>query len=1550
MKTHTRFVIAGVVILTALISGASPVGAGNAPPANDNLAEALAVAFQPYTDIQSTGSATTELGETLAFNNCQGDFTGATNVGATVWYKYTHSGANVNLQLDTVASEFDTVIAVYTGPAASPTYPGLTQIACGDQEFGSFQAGLTFVAVAGQTYYIQAGGWNGGFGRLALNLSPIVSTAGLRFTVNSTADNGDPSPEGVCDSGGGVCTLREALQESNTAAGTDNIWFSIGSGAVTIAPGSGYGFTAGVVIDARTQPGFSSAPIVALDGIAVGGTAFSTTATPSSIRGLVIQRFASTAVLSVVGGNVVQGNYIGTSLNGLADAGNGHGVYLASVSNNAIGGTTAAARNVISGNSNGVFVDGFASGANNNAVLGNYIGVDAAGTGDLGNDGYGVTILATAGTTGNVVGGSLAGARNVISGNGVDGVSISGATATGNTVAGNFIGTNALGNGAVPNSERGVRIEFGADNNTIGGSTAASRNVISGNTLDGVLILDVGATSNSVQGNYIGTNAAGNATVPNGGAGVAVSNAASNTIGGPTGTPGAAPGNVVSGNVHGIVIYGEGADGNTVQANVVGLNATGDAGLGNSDVGIWVLNGADDNVIGGTAAGAKNVASGNARGIAIFDSGTTGNIVQGNYAGTNLAGTAAIGNASEGVGIGYGASGNTVGGTAAGAGNLLSGNGQNGVRIGEGGAGANVVEGNFIGTNATGTAAVANGTNGVWILGGSSGNTIGSGNVISGNTGNGVLIDASNANTVSGTRIGTDAAGTAAVPNGGDGLRIDNASQNIIGTSVGATPGGACTGGCNLISGNSGHGVRINGGPSNHVRSSFVGLDVTGLADLGNGGDGVRVEAGASNIVGGGTASEGNVISGNAGSGVDIRGASSTGGAVRGSLIGTDSTGNLDRSNDLHGVHLSDNADAWIIGHNTLRNVISGHSTGYGVFVEGTSSGHIILGNNIGTNATGTAALGNGTGVFIDGSSDNQVGLSAFVGNLISGNGRGVWISGAGATGNTLVRNYIGTDAAGSAAVGNSTQGIMIDGAPNNTIGGTVPSERNVISGNGESGVDVRNPNATANSIIGNYIGTNAAGTAAVANYNGVSLLGSATGTFLGSATGITPGGACTGGCNLISGNSNRGVFLQGTGGNTVQGNFIGTNAAGTGGVGNGFFPLDVSAPNNLIGGATPAARNIISANANGVTLVGANNTLIGNYIGVQTDGASPLGNTSFGIWVYGPSPGTVIGGTGANDQNVIAHNAWVGIRLEDLAGTPVNVRIQRNSIFHNAQIGIDLGTDGVTANDTGDGDAGPNNLQNYPVLALSTVGGGTTTVSGSLNSTANTQFTLEFFQSFACDPSGQGEGQLFLGQATVTTDGSGNFNFNPALPGEAGAGSFITATATDPAGSTSEFSACIPAVNDGDDDNDGYTDDAESGAPLCTSAGDDDGDGTANDGCPGGPVQEGPFSEAQFKIGTGSQDPCGIDGWPSNLFDGGASANKLTIQDVTSFVAPDRHFDTNPGDPFYNPRWDIRPGAGALPKFINIQDVLELVAGPTGNPPMFGGGRAFGQTCPFPP
>jgi hypothetical protein len=251
-------------------------------------------------------------------------------------------------------------------------------------------------------------------------------------------------------------------------------------------------------------------------------------------------------------------------------------------------------------------------------------------------------------------------------------------------------------------------------------------------------------------------------------------------------------------------------------------------------------------------------------------------------------------------------------------------------------------------------------------------------------------------------------------------------------------------------------------------------------------------------------------------------------------------------------------------------------------------------------------------------------------------------------------------------------------------------------------------------------------------------------------------------------------------------------------------------------------------------------------------------------------------------------------------------------------------------------------------------------------------------------------EGRVYHGSAVA--DGAGNWSFPGAVVGPN-----VTATATNAGGSTSEFSApfacsgsadsdgdsicnsgdnCPGAANtnqangDGDafgdacdacpgtpdpaacadDDNDGYTDDDEAGMPLCTSPGDDDDDGTANDGCPGGPAQSGPFSEAQFNIGTGHLDACGLTGWPSNVNDDGPSANKLDILDVTRFVAPFRRFDTSPGHPLFNSRWDISPGKGGLTQWINILDITTLISGPTGNPPMLAGARAFDKDCPFPP
>ena len=114
--------------------------------------------------------------------------------------------------------------------------------------------------------------------------------------------------------------------------------------------------------------------------------------------------------------------------------------------------------------------------------------------------------------------------------------------------------------------------------------------------------------------------------------------------------------------------------------------------------------------------------------------------------------------------------------------------------------------------------------------------------------------------------------------------------------------------------------------------------------------------------------------------------------------------------------------------------------------------------------------------------------------------------------------------------------------------------------------------------------------------------------------------------------------------------------------------------------------------------------------------------------------------------------------------------------------------------------------------------------------------------------------------------------------------------------------------------------------------------------------MQAGAFSEADFKIGTSSTAPCGNDGWPSDVYSSGPSANREDIQDLTSFLVPIRILNSSPGEAAFNARWDLVPGAGSFQKFVNIQDMTALLAGSSGFPPMFNGERAYNKTCPFPP
>jgi uncharacterized repeat protein (TIGR01451 family)/CSLREA domain-containing protein len=319
-------------------------------------------------------------------------------------------------------------------------------------------------------------------------------------------------------------------------------------------------------------------------------------------------------------------------------------------------------------------------------------------------------------------------------------------------------------------------------------------------------------------------------------------------------------------------------------------------------------------------------------------------------------------------------------------------------------------------------------------------------------------------------------------------------------------------------------------------------------------------------------------------------------------------------------------------------------------------------------------------------------------------------------------------------------------------------------------------------SAQGNYIGIDPSGTIKRANGSG--------GILIESGNGDTIGGTTNAARNVISGNSSDGIAILGGTGTAITGNYIGPDAAGTGTPtgGSNNVGVDIIAASVTVGGTAAGAGNVISGNTSSgiVTESGGNGAVVqANLIGTNAAGTSALANGS-GIQIAANNG--LFGGTVAGSANTIEFNSGYGVG--QLSGTG-NAYLG-NAINSNGVLGIDLGEDGVTANDAGDGDSGPNNKQNYPVLSSADSSADATTVGGTLNSAANTTFRLEFFASPACDPLGFGEGASYLGTTSVATDGSGNASFSAGSLAGSSNGSAITSTATDPLNNTSEFSHCV--------------------------------------------------------------------------------------------------------------------------------------------------------------
>ena len=487
-------------------------------------------------------------------------------------------------------------------------------------------------------------------------------------------------------------------------------------------------------------------------------------------------------------------------------------------------------------------------------------------------------------------------------------------------------------------------------------------------------------------------------------------------------------GNTVAGctiasNQGGVNISGSGTSHNVVEGDYIGTDAAGDAGLGNTLVGVTIYSGATDNTIGGTTADAADVIAGNLGGVGIENLDTTGNVVEGNFIGTDVAGDTDLGN-FVGIQILGGATDNTIGGTASGAGNTIADNGFDGVTLTGPETTGNLVAGNTISWNGNDGVAVSDSSSG-----GPTGNAIGGsssayGNDISFNGNAGIYIQGS---AISGNLI---AANTIS-DNFGDGV-------DILGSSSGG-PTGNAIGGSSSAYGND---ISGNGGAGIYVYGSGVSLNLIAANTISdNTGDGIDISASSSggptgNVIGGSSSAYGNDISGNGGSGIFVFGS-----GVSLNLIAANTISN----NADDGVDIFASSAGGPTG-----NIIGGTSAGYantitsngdnGIYVAGSATtGNLVTGNFIGTDSSDDLGLGNSlSGVRIEfGASGNTISENVIASNAFDG----VTLDGDGTSDNLVEDNFLGTDSAGDTGLGNGDSGVAIfGGASSNTISGNTIS------------------------------------------------------------------------------------------------------------------------------------------------------------------------------------------------------------------------------------------------------------------------------------------------------------------------------------------------------------------------------------------------------------------------------------------------------------------------------------------------------------------------------
>jgi hypothetical protein len=539
----------------------------------------------------------------------------------------------------------------------------------------------------------------------------------------------------------------------------------------------------------------------------------------------------------------------------------------------------------------------------------------------------------------------------------------------------------------------------------------------------------------------------------------------------------------------------------------------------------------------------------------------------------------------------------------------------------------------------------------------------------------------------------------------------------------------------------------------------------------------------------------------------------------------------------------SPNTNSLALGDNALRGIIlDGYliTAGDGLTISGgnsTVTGLVFLrfGNAIHLTTIGNNTIqGNGDGgIWVDNVPNNTIGGTT---PAARNSWDGINITGTGATGNHVQGNYVGgigvSGANGNVIQGNYISSILLSDATQTLIGGTTPGAGNVISGPISIFSDNGNPN-DGNVIQGNYVGLDPTGTTATGQPG---YIAGVTGIFIENSTGNLIGGTTAAARNVVAGFQINIALEENQpglppGNNVVEGNYIGTNAAGTAvplgvpALTTGFaegVSISSYASGDTIGGTTPGAGNLISGNQDtGIALdlinilvnsfpsgTPANNIVQGNLIGTDVTGTKPIPN---GVGMFVNSFNTLIGGTTPGAGNTIAFNNGPGVVVartgNSIRGNSIfgnAITSESNLFYSNSGLGIELGGDGVTLNDS-QGHSGPNNWQNFPFLSAATSSSTSILVSGTFTEAAepNTTLSLDFYANTTPDAtldpngvSGYGQGQTYLGSRTVYTDGSGSASFTADLAVGNLAGQWISATATDQNGNTSEFSKDIQATS----------------------------------------------------------------------------------------------------------------------------------------------------------